>query len=66
MCPEINNPNSCEIRTVNRFLHTTNMSAAEIHRELQAVYSQNIMSEGTVKQWCRMFKDALYNFRTSV
>jgi hypothetical protein len=34
------------------------MSAAEIHRELcVAVYGQNIMNEGTVRQWCRMFKD---------
>jgi hypothetical protein len=33
------------------------MSATEIHRELCAVYGQNIMSEGTVRQWCRMFKD---------
>jgi hypothetical protein len=33
------------------------MSAAEIHRELCAVYGQNVMSEGTVRQWCRMFKD---------
>jgi hypothetical protein len=28
----------------------------EIHHELLAVYGQNIMSEGTVRQWCRMFK----------
>jgi transposase len=33
----------------------------EIHRELCAVYGQNIMSEGTVKQWCRMFKDGPTN-----
>jgi hypothetical protein len=34
------------------------MSATEILRELCAeVYGQNIMSEGTVRQWCRMFKD---------
>jgi hypothetical protein len=28
------------------------MSAAEIHRELCVVYHQNVMSEGTVRQWC--------------
>jgi hypothetical protein len=33
------------------------MSAAEIHRELCTVCGQNIMSEGTVRQWCRIFKD---------
>jgi hypothetical protein len=37
------------------------MSAVEIHRKLCAVYSQNVMSEGTVGQWCRMFKDGRTN-----
>jgi hypothetical protein len=58
MCPAIDNPASCEIRVVIRFLHTKNVSAAEIHRELcAAVYGQNVMSEGTVRKWCRMLKD---------
>jgi hypothetical protein len=26
-----------------------------------AVYGQNVMSEGTVRQWCRMFKDERTN-----
>jgi hypothetical protein len=26
-----------------------------------AVYGQNVMSEGTVRQWCRMFKDGQTN-----
>jgi hypothetical protein len=60
-CPAIDNPASCEISHVIRFLHANNMSAAEIHRELCAVYSKNVMSEGTVRQWCRMFKDGLSN-----
>jgi hypothetical protein len=33
------------------------MNTAEIHSELCPVYGQNLMSEGTVRQWCRMFKD---------
>jgi hypothetical protein len=34
------------------------MSAAKIQRELcSAVYGQNIMSEGTLRQWCRTFED---------
>jgi hypothetical protein len=37
------------------------MSAAEIHRELCAVYGQNMMSEGIIRQWCRMFKDGQRN-----
>jgi hypothetical protein len=37
------------------------MSAEEIHRELYAVYGQNIMIEGTLRQLCRMFEDGLTN-----
>jgi hypothetical protein len=41
-----------------RFLQAKNMGAAEIHGELGGtVYGRNVMSEGTVTQWCRMFKD---------
>jgi hypothetical protein len=61
MCRAIDNPASCEIHTVIRFLHARNMSAVQIHRELCAVYSQNVMSEGTVKQRCRILKDGRTN-----
>jgi hypothetical protein len=37
MCPAIDNPTSCEIRAVIRFLHAKNMSDAEIHCELRAM-----------------------------
>jgi hypothetical protein len=58
MCPAIDNLASCEIRAVNHFLHAKIMSGAEIHLELcKAVYVQNVMSEGTVRQCCIMFKD---------
>jgi hypothetical protein len=58
MCPAIGNPTSCEIRVVViLFLHPKNTSAAEIRRELcPAVYDQNLMSEGTVRQRRRMFE----------
>jgi hypothetical protein len=33
-------------------------STAEIRIELrEAVYGQNVMSEGTVRQWCKTLKD---------
>jgi uncharacterized protein YecA (UPF0149 family) len=32
------------------------MSAKEIHHELFTIYDQNITNEGTVRQWCKMFK----------
>jgi hypothetical protein len=56
-CPVIDNPASCEIRSVIRFLRVKNMSATEIHRELCAVYCQNLMSEETVRQRRTVFKD---------
>jgi hypothetical protein len=49
MCPMIDNLTSWKICA-------RNMSAAEIHCELCAVYSQNLTSEVTVRQLCRMFK----------
>jgi hypothetical protein len=61
MCRAINNPTSCKIRSVISFLHAKNMSAAEFLRELCVVYSQNVMSEGTVRQWCTVFKDGCTN-----
>jgi hypothetical protein len=61
MCPVFDNPINCKILTVILFLHTKIMCAAEIHHELCAVYSQNVMSEGTVRQWCRLFKDGRTN-----
>jgi hypothetical protein len=62
MCPVIDNPTSCKIHARIRFLRIKNMSAAKIHRKLWAVYCQNVMSEGTVRQWCRLFKDQRTNF----
>jgi hypothetical protein len=61
MCPEIANPASCEILAVIRFLHAKNISAVEMHCELWAIYGQNVMSEGTIRQWRRMFQDGRTN-----
>jgi hypothetical protein len=61
MSPAIDNLASCEIHDLIRFLHAKIMSVAEIHRELCAVYCPNLMSEGTVTQWCRMFKNGRIN-----
>jgi hypothetical protein len=57
MCLVTDSPASYELSAIICFLHARNMNAAEIHRELRAVYVQNVMSEGTVRQWCRMFED---------
>jgi hypothetical protein len=37
------------------------LSTAEIHHDLCTVYGQNVISEGTVRQWGRMFKDGRTN-----
>ncbi|GBL94849.1 Histone-lysine N-methyltransferase SETMAR [Araneus ventricosus] len=49
------------MRGVIRFLWARKLSAADIHRELCAVYGPNIMSEGVVRQWVRFFKDRRTN-----
>jgi hypothetical protein len=49
MCPAIDNPASCEVCTVISY------------RELCTVYGQNVMSEGTIRQWRRLFKDGQTN-----
>ena len=51
MSAPIENPAKCERRGVIRFLLAKHHSAAEMHRELGAVYGPNIMSEGVVRQW---------------
>jgi hypothetical protein len=61
MCSAIDNLAICKIRAVIRFLHAKNMSAVKIRPELCAIYGQNAMSEGTVRQWCRMLKDGRTN-----
>jgi hypothetical protein len=62
MRPANGNPVSGKIRQVIRFLHSKNMSVAEIHRKLcAAVCGRNVMSEGTVRQWCKILKDGLTN-----
>ncbi|GBM04537.1 hypothetical protein AVEN_197934-1 [Araneus ventricosus] len=63
MCASEENPAKCEMRGVIRFLWVKKLSAADIHRELCAVYGLNIMSEGVVRQcqWVRFFKDGRTN-----
>jgi hypothetical protein len=41
--------------------HAKKMNDAEIHHALHVVYGQSVMSEGTVRQWCRMFKMGEHN-----
>ncbi|GBM73958.1 hypothetical protein AVEN_29620-1 [Araneus ventricosus] len=59
MCAAIENPAKCGVLGVIRFLWAKILSAADIHRELCAVYG--VMSEGVVRQWVRFFKDRRTN-----
>jgi hypothetical protein len=57
MCLAIDNSTSCEIGSAVHFLHSKNMNVAEINELCSTIYGQNVISEGTVRQWCRMFED---------
>jgi hypothetical protein len=61
LCPATDNPTSCKIRALNHVLHAKNIIAVETQCELCMVYDQNVMSEGTVRQWCKMFEDRRTN-----
>ena len=50
-------PASCEVHAVICFLHAEGQSAAEIHRRLCRVYSDNVMSDSCVREWCRKLRD---------
>jgi hypothetical protein len=50
-------PVSCEVCAVIRFLHAEGQSAAEIDCRLCHVYSDNVMSDSYVREWCRKFWD---------
>jgi hypothetical protein len=60
--PVTDNPASCETGAVIHFLHAKNMSDEEIHHELcVVVYSLNVTSERTIRQWYTKFKDGKTN-----
>jgi transposase len=57
MAATIDAPAKCELRSVIRFLQAEGRSAAEIHRRMSKVYGENFMSDGSVREWCRKFKE---------
>jgi hypothetical protein len=50
MCPAVDNAAICETRSVIRFVQAKHMGAVKINRELCAIYGQNSVCEGTVRQ----------------
>lgn len=61
MCAAIENPASCEVRSVIRFLWAKKLKPIEIYRQLCEVYGNNVISEGGVRQWCIRFKNGRSN-----
>ena len=47
----------CEIQSVIRFLNVRNVLPSEIHHQICQVYGENVMSDGMVRKWVRMFNE---------
>jgi hypothetical protein len=58
---KIENPASCEIRSVITFVNAKNVRPAEIYRQVCEVYGENAVSYGMVRRWCRMFSEGWTN-----
>jgi hypothetical protein len=58
---KIENPTSCEIRSVIKFLNAKNVCPAEIYWQACEVHGENAMSDGMVRRWCRMFSEGRTN-----
>jgi hypothetical protein len=50
MSMKIENPASCEIRSVIKFLNAKNFRPVEIYRQVCEVYEENPMNDGMVKR----------------
>jgi hypothetical protein len=61
LCPATDNPASCEIRADISFLDSNNVNAAQNYLELCTIYGKNLMNEGMVRHWCKIFNDGLRN-----
>lgn len=57
MCAAIENPASCEVRSVTRFLLAKNLKPIKIYWQLCEVYGDNAMNESSVRKWCIQFKN---------
>ena len=56
MAVPIQSPAKCEVRSVIRFLNAKGERAAEIHKQIVAVYG-NVMNLQNVTKWCREFSE---------
>jgi len=51
----------CEIRSIIPFLNTRNVLPSEIRHQICHVYGDNVMSDGIVRKWVRMFSEGREN-----
>ncbi|KAL4126648.1 hypothetical protein QTP88_010857 [Uroleucon formosanum] len=61
MCAAIENPTSCDVRSVIRFLLAKNLKPIDIYRQLREVYGDYVMNESSVRKWCIQFKNGRTN-----
>jgi len=47
---KIENPNTCEVQSVIRFLNAKNVRPAEIHRQIVEVQDEGATNEGSVRK----------------
>lgn len=58
MYAAIENPASCEARSVIRFLLTKYLKPKEIYRQMCEVYGDNVINESSLRKWwCIQFKN---------
>ncbi|GBO22728.1 hypothetical protein AVEN_102942-1 [Araneus ventricosus] len=61
MPQSIENPANFEIRFIIRFLNGKAVKVTEINRQISEMYVENIMGEGMVGKWIRVFNDDSMN-----
>lgn len=66
MSSQVANPAKCEIRAVIRFLQAKGNKPAEIYRQICDIYGPHAMSDGQVRQWCRLFREGRENIHDEV
>lgn len=57
MKTKIERPATCEVGTVIWFLKAENFLTAEIYTQSVEAYGEDALNEGSVRKWCRLFKE---------
>jgi hypothetical protein len=61
MFKKIENPTTCEMQSVIRFLNGKNMTPAEIRHQLCDMYGEHAMSSSMAWRWVRLFNEGCEN-----